>query len=192
MIASLTGKILSSSNGQVVIDVQGVGYLVNTTSQASKSLEIGNTSTLFTNLVVREDSMTLFGFLQSSELEIFELLLSVNGVGPKSALAILSQLSVDQISAAVFSENDATFKSVSGIGAKTAKLIVLTLSGKLGTKDQIIQSGAHSEKAVAGLIGLGWSEKQSREAVGLVNQTDLSEKQVLKAALQILSKVRKS
>ena len=144
MIASLTGKILSSSNGQVVIDVQGVGYLVNTTSQASKSLEIGNTSRFFTNLVVREDSMTLFGFLQSRELEIFELLLSVNGVGPKSALAILSQLSVDQISAAVFNETDATFKSVSGIGAKTAKLIVLTLSGKLGSKDQSIQSGAYS------------------------------------------------
>ena len=192
MIASLTGKILSSSNGQVVIDVQGVGYLVNTTSQASKSLEIGSTSTFFTNLVVREDSMTLFGFLQSGELEIFELLLSVNGVGPKSALAILSQLSVDQISAAVFNETDATFKSVSGIGAKTAKLIVLTLSGKLGTKDQSIQSGAYSEKAVTGLIGLGWSEKQSREAVGQVNQTDLSEEQVLKAALQILSKARKS
>jgi len=192
VIASLTGKILSSSNGQVVIDVQGVGYLVNTTSQASKSIAIGSTSTFFTNLVVREDSMTLFGFLHSSELEIFELLLSVNGVGPKSALAILSQLSVEQISAAVFNETDSTFKSVSGIGAKTAKLIVLTLSGKLGTKNPGINTGAKSEKAVAGLIGLGWSEKQSREAVGQINQTDLSEKQVLKAALQILSKARKS
>jgi Holliday junction DNA helicase RuvA len=189
VIASLTGTVLSASNGQIVLDVQGVGYLVNTTVDSVEALSAGQTLTAFTSLVVREDSMTLFGFITKSELEVFELLRSVNGVGPKSALAILGELSVERIAQAVANEQDATFKAVSGIGAKTAKLITLTLSGKLSTSSNGSGS-SHSEKAVNALMGLGWNEKLSRETVHQVGTADMTDKQLLKAALQVLSKAK--
>jgi Holliday junction DNA helicase RuvA len=190
VIASLTGEVLSSSNGQVVLDVSGVGYLINTTQAVAVSLSAGQSVRFHTSLVVREDALTIFGFLDSNQLEVFELLRSVNGVGPKSALAILAELSVDQIAQAVTQEADQVFKAVSGIGAKTAKLIVLTLTGKLasGASGHLAPS---SEVAVAGLIGLGWSERQAREAAAKVADPNKSDKELLKEALQILSKARK-
>lgn len=191
MIASLTGEVSASSSGQVVLDVSGVGYLINSTAAVSSSLSTGERVKFFTSLVVREDAMTLFGFLEPEQLEVFELLRSVNGVGPKSALAILAELGVEQIAQAVFQESDQTFKSVSGIGAKTSKLIVLSLAGKLGSSSG--RKGSSSfESAVAGLIGLGWSERASRDAVSKVATADQSEQQLLRAALQILSKARKA
>lgn len=191
MIASLTGEVLSSSNGQVVLDVSGVGYLINSTSTIAGSVRTGQSVRFFTSLVVREDALTLFGFLDPDQLDVFELLRSVNGVGPKSALSILGELSVDQIAQAVSSEADQVFKAVSGIGAKTAKLIVLTLAGKM-TGAAAGYLAPSSELAVAGLIGLGWSERQSREAVASVGSQDMTDKELLRAALQILSKARKS
>jgi holliday junction DNA helicase RuvA len=191
VIASLTGEVTSSSNGQVVLDVAGVGYLVHSTSSVSAALSIGEKVRFHTSLVVREDSLTIFGFLDSTQLEVFELLLSVNGVGPKSALAILAELSVEQISQAVTAETDQVFKAVSGIGPKTAKLIVLTLAGKV-TAGLAQSLTPNSESAVAGLIGLGWSERQARDAVSSVATAEMTDREVLKAALQILSKVRKS
>jgi len=191
VIASLTGEVLSSSNGQVVLDVSGVGYLIHSTPSVVGSVGTGKSVRFFTSLVVREDALTLFGFLDADQLEVFELLRSVNGVGPKSALAILGELSVDQIAQAVSSEADQVFKAVSGIGVKTAKLIVLTLAGKMAG-GPVGNLSPSSEIAVAGLIGLGWSERQSREAVASVASSDKTDKELLKAALQILSKARKS
>jgi Holliday junction DNA helicase RuvA len=191
VIASLTGLVLSSSNGQIVIDVQGVGYLVHSRAQTVNSVSQGDSVSFHTSLVVREDAWTLFGFENIQELEVFELLKSVNGVGPKSALSILNQMSVEQIAQAVSDESDESFKAVSGIGSKTAKLITLTLAGKLmgsGSKSAV---SSISESAVSALVGLGWSERQSRDALQQVASKDFSDKQLLKAALQVLSKARK-
>jgi Holliday junction DNA helicase RuvA len=192
VIASLTGMVLSSSNGQVVIDVAGVGYLVHTTSATVTSLSDGARTSFHTSLVVREDALTLFGFLSRSELEVFELLRSVNGVGPKSALSILNQMSVEQIAQAVAEESDAAFKAVSGVGAKTAKLITLTLSGKMSAPSNKGASSNQSEKAVNALVGLGWSERQARDAVHEVGNPGMTDKDLLKAALKTLSKARKA
>jgi Holliday junction DNA helicase RuvA len=191
VIASLTGLVLSSSNGQAVIDVQGVGYLVHSTAQTVGSISEGDKVSFHTSLVVREDAWTLFGFRNKQELEVFELLRSVNGVGPKSALSILNQLSVEQIAQAVSEESDESFKAVSGIGSKTAKLITLTLAGKLGATGSKSTSSSTNESAVSALVGLGWSERQSRDVLQQVGTKDMSDKQLLKAALQILSKARK-
>ncbi len=191
MIASLTGLVLSSSNGQIVIDVQGVGYLVNSTAQTVGSISEGDRVSFHTSLVVREDAWTLFGFRDKQELAVFELLRSVNGVGPKSALSILNQLSVEQIAQAVSEESDESFKAVSGIGSKTAKLITLTLAGKLVAKGSKSASSSTHESAVSALVGLGWSERQSRDVLQQVGTKDMSDKQLLKAALQVLSKARK-
>lgn len=191
MIASLTGRVLSTSSGQLVIDVSGVGFLVHTTSNASSEVTVGQDISVFTSLVVREDAFTLYGFLEKTQQDLFELLRSVNGVGPKSALAILGELSVDQISSAVASESDATFKAVTGIGAKTAKLITLTLAGKITAPSGTMADSESSEEAVAALIGLGWSERQSREAISRSATAGMSNQEVLKAALKLLAKARK-
>lgn len=191
MIASLTGLVLSSSNGQIVIDVQGVGYLVHSTAQTVGSISEGVKVSFHTSLVVREDAWTLFGFRNKQELEVFELLRSVNGVGPKSALSILNQLSVEQIAQAVSEESDESFKAVSGIGSKTAKLITLTLAGKLVATGSKSTPSSTNESAVSALVGLGWSERQSRDVLQQVGTKDMSDKQLLKAALQVLSKARK-
>ena len=191
MIASLSGLVLSCSNGQIVLDVHGVGYLVNVTAQTAGSVTEGNNVSFNTSLVVREDNWTLFGFETRQELEVFELLRSVSGVGPKSALSILSQLSVEQISQAVSDDSDESFRAVSGIGSKTAKLITLTLAGKIVGSGSISNTSKFSESAVGALVGLGWSDRQSREALQQVVTNEMSDKQLLKAALQVLSKARK-
>jgi len=191
VIASLSGLVLSCSNGQIVLDVHGVGYLVNVTAQTAGSVTEGNNVSFNTSLVVREDNWTLFGFETRQELEVFELLRSVSGVGPKSALSILSQLSVEQISQAVSDDSDESFKAVSGIGSKTAKLITLTLAGKIVGSGSISNTAKFSESAVGALVGLGWSDRQAREALQQVVTSEMSDKQLLRAALQVLSKARK-
>jgi Holliday junction DNA helicase RuvA len=175
MIASLRGtveRISISANSHLVISVGGVGYLVFVTSSHARSLSINTECLVSTSLVVREDSMTIFGFQSAESLELFDLLRSVNGVGPKSALSILDAMSVEQISLAVQSEDDLSFKSVSGIGPKTAKLIVLSLAGKMPkayAPDEKSSStpGARVDIAnvIEALIGLGWPERVASDAV---------------------------
>lgn len=191
MIASLSGKLLSSAGGQLVIEVSGVGYLVHTTDQTASSFQTGQQVTVYTSLVVREESLTLFGFRDLKDLEMFDLLMSVNGVGPKSALAVLGELSVDQIADAVTNESDATFKAVSGIGAKTAKLITLTLSGKVLAKSSSPVPKQRIEATVSALVGLGWSERQARDSASKVADSELTDQQILKAALKELSRTGK-
>lgn len=188
MIASISGKVLACSLGAVTLEVGGVGLLVNTTSRTCDNLELGQPATLKTVLVVREDSLTLYGFLDSTELETFDLLRSVNGVGPKSALSILSSLTVQEISAAVASESDDVFRAVTGVGPKTAKLITVSLAGKLNSVYSSSSGSTRSRSTIEGLVGLGYSEKESSQAVAKITDPDLSDQQVLKLALQQLAK----
>jgi len=153
-----------------VVDVSGVGYLIHVTPNTSAKFSIGEETQLFTAMVVREDAMTLFGFQSSLEQELFDLLRSVTGVGPKSALAILGALSTAEIASAVALDNDAAFKAVSGIGPKTAKLITVTLAGKLShlvLVDQTDRVSAESDlgSVVEALVSLGWPERSAQEAV---------------------------
>jgi Holliday junction DNA helicase RuvA len=187
VIASVSGKVLASTLGAVTIEVGGVGLLVNTTNRIAAELSVGQSATLFTVLVVREDSLTLYGFLEALELETFDLLRSVNGVGPKSALSILSSLSVKEIADAVASESDSVFRSVSGVGVKTAKLIALSLAGKISGGLASVSSGS-GRASVDALIGLGYSEKEATLAVRKVSSPNLSDQDVLKLALQQLAK----
>ena len=171
MIASLRGTVAALTQVSAVIDVSGVGYFVNITPNTARGLITGKESQLFTAMVVREDAMTLFAFADFEEQELFELLRSVTGVGPKSALGILGEMTPSQIRNAVAIENDAAFKAVSGIGPKTAKLITVTLAGKLkGVSISASVSRHESEAVVDALTGLGWAEKQAVEAVQAASQ----------------------
>lgn len=188
MIASVSGKVLSTTPGAVTLEVGGVGLLINTTNRITPTMTVGNQITLLTALIVREDSLTLYGFLEPTELVTFDLLRSVNGVGPKSALSILSSLSVQEIADAVASESDAVFRSVAGVGVKTAKLIAVSLAGKLaGDSGRSISSGL-ARATVEALVGLGYKEKEATLAVSKVAKPDLSDPEVLKLALQYLAR----
>jgi len=169
MISSLHGAVLHSTADQVVIDVGGVGFSVSVPADVAHTATVGEKLLLHTSLIVREDALSLYGFMDRSELEIFGLLISVTGVGPKSALGVLSHLTVDQIAEAVTAEDDAPFRRVSGIGPKTAKLIVLQLAGKVhpvGAPSKQVASGPVDvvDQVTAALVGLGWSEKVAAEA----------------------------
>jgi Holliday junction DNA helicase RuvA len=166
VIASLTGKVVALESNSAIIDVSGVGYLVQLTMATSLRLKINSSVLLYTALIVREDGFTLFGFPTLAEQKVFDLLRSVSGVGPKSALAILGDLSVDQIVDAVASENDAAFKAVTGVGPKTAKLISVTLAGKLGGNPRLgsVPKGSDLSVVIAALTGLGWNERSAIEA----------------------------
>lgn len=169
MISSLHGTVLHTTSDQVVIEVGGVGFSVAVPADVAHTASIGERMLLHTSLIVREDALSLYGFADRDELEIFGLLISVTGVGPKSALGVLSHLTVDQIAEAVMAEDDAPFRRVSGIGPKTAKLIVLQLAGKVRaatptTKTATARGGDVIDQVAAALVGLGWSEKVAVEA----------------------------
>ncbi len=170
MISSLRGRVASASGGTLVIDVSGVGYLVHATPAFVLASREGQEVFVHTSLIVREDSMTLFGFATRDELDVFELLIGVNGVGPKSALGVLSAMSPAEVARAVQGDDDAAFRRVSGIGPKTAKLITVSLAGKLVAPAAApagvpVASGGVADVVLAALTGLGWSEKLAGEAI---------------------------
>jgi len=171
VISSLRGRVLTAAGSSVVIEVGGVGFHVNTTPALALASREGDEITVHTSLVVREDALTLFGFGTHDELDVFELLIGVTGVGPKSALGVLSALSPEQVAAAVQADDDAVFRKVSGIGPKTAKLITVSLAGKLvaprsaPTASVPVARGGAADNVLAALTGLGWSEKVAAEAV---------------------------
>ena len=174
MISSLRGTVLRASGAEAVVEVAGVGYLVNVTPEHALSLRVGDEALVHTMLIVREDALSLYGFVDAEQLSVFELLLGVNGVGPKSAVGVLAALTPDQIAAAVQADDDAAFRKVSGIGPKTAKLIVVQLAGKLHVTTRVAAAPAAApQRTVAddvrvALVGLGWPEKAAAEAVGEV------------------------
>ncbi|WP_350349770.1 Holliday junction branch migration protein RuvA [Agromyces sp. G08B096] len=170
MISSLRGRVLVAAGSSVVIDVGGVGFHVNTTPALVLATREGHELAVHTSLIVRDDALTLFGFATRDELDVFELLIGVTGVGPKSALGVLSALSPDQVAEAVHREDDAVFRKVSGIGPKTAKLITVSLAGKLQAAAERpasapVATGGVAESVLAALTGLGWSERVAAEAV---------------------------
>jgi len=189
VIASLRGTVLSSTLNSVVLDVAGVGYLVQVTPGLAMGVTKGQELNLLTAFIVREDAFTIFGFESSEELATFDLLRSVTGVGPKLALSIIHQLGVDALSNAVANEDDAAFKSVSGIGPKTAKLLVVTLAGKLVGGSH--QKGSTTDvDIVAALVGLGYQSRVAEDAVKASrnNNSTASNDVILRSALQSLAR----
>lgn len=188
MIASVRGLVRSAVGSAAVIEVGGVGLAVQVTPATALSLRVGTEALLSTTLIVREDSLTLYGFPSADELEVFELLVGVTGVGPKSALGVLAVLSPGQIAQAVSAEDDGAFRKVSGIGPKTAKLIVLSLTGKVFVTTTAAASArpaptSASASVQAALIGLGWSEKVAAQAVDETLAETIEPEQVGVAAL---------
>lgn len=188
MISSLRGTVLSVSGVSVVVEVAGIGYAVAVTPQHGLSLRLGETVLLHTALIVREDDLSLFGFADLDALRVFDLLRGVTGVGPKSALGVLGAMTPDQVAMAVSAEDDAAFRKVSGIGPKTAKLIVVSLAGKLVAPRHAAAAAPRTvgSDVVVALVGLGWPERTAQQTVDDVLRESSGERStqvLLRAAL---------
>jgi len=165
MIASLTGKIESNTDKYVILDINGIGYKVYISGNTFKNLpKKGEKIKLYTHLYVRENIMELYGFLNPKELEIFELLISIPGIGPKGALNILTVVSIETLKRAIANEESAVLTKVSGIGRKIAEKIVLELKNKVG--DEFVGKSLNEDtETIDALVSLGYKVQEAREAV---------------------------
>ena len=204
MIASVRGTVLSLGPGSAVVEVGGVGLEVQCVPAALAGLRVGHAATLATSLVVREDSLTLFGFDRPETRDLFVVLQSVTGIGPRIAQAVLAVLEPDALRVAVAREDLTALTRVPGIGRKGAARIVLELTGKLGPSTTGAEGGAQASSDTpdwegqvhTGLVGLGWSSRDADGAVESVRplaaeQAAAGEMNVgalLRAALQRLSR----
>jgi Holliday junction DNA helicase RuvA len=192
VISSLHGTVLSAIGTTAVIEVGGVGFSVQVTPDHALSMRVGSQIRVLTTLIVREDSLSLFGFAEAEQLRVFELLTAVSGVGPKSAMGVLAVLTPDQVASAVAAEDDGVFRKVSGIGPKTAKLIVLSLTGKLLASTPARPTAtagtpsSTSDSVIVALVGLGWPEKTAAEAIRQVAaETAESERNSVQSLLRL-------
>lgn len=185
MIAKLKGTVDEITIDGALIDVNGVVYKVHATQYTRSMLKSGQTVSILTHMDVKETSQTLYGFLHSDEKEIFELLLLVSGVGPKSALSILNTSNPKTILEGISSRDAAYFKKLTGIGQKTAEKIILALKDKV----EGIETVSHVDKqdAIEALMSLGYSKKEARDVV-IEQSSDLSSEEIIKSALKRLAK----
>jgi len=172
LISFLRGTVAHVGLSSAVIDLNGAGMSVNATPQTLSRLRIGEEGKLFTSLIVREDSLTLFGFASDDEREVFDVLLSVSGVGPRLALAVLAVHEPEAIRVAAHTGDSKTFTKVPGIGPKVAGRIVLELAGKLVPHGTAGAAGASTPaeaawkpQVVAAMTSLGWSEKDAAASI---------------------------
>jgi len=188
MIASLKGELLQKSSDKVIVDVNGVGYEVFLSSASLQKLPIaGEEVFLHIHTSVREDSLTLFGFADMEEKEMFQLLINVSGVGPKLALTILSGIRPDALSRAISTRDIGRLTTVSGVGKKTAERLCLDLQDKVGfmltldehDRDEIIAAaGDHGTTAdvISALVNLGYPSIRAHQALAVVRKRILPEK----------------
>jgi Holliday junction DNA helicase RuvA len=165
MIASLRGRVVARRPDGLVLDVGGVGYLVQATQRALQKGRTGEEVTLDTHLHVREDILQLYGFAEPAERELFELLLSVSGVGPKVALAILSSSTPADLRRAIALEDTTRFVAIPGIGKKTAQRVVLELKEKLGPVEALAEPSRQELVARDALLELGYSVPEADRAL---------------------------
>ncbi len=193
MIASVTGRVASVALDHVVVEVGGVGLLVHTTPADAASLVVGAQASLATTLVVREDALTLYGFGDAAQRDLFEQVQTVSGVGPRLALAMLAVHPPEVLRRAIGGREIATLVKVPGIGKKGAERIVLELADKIAPVDgtaalegsgPAAPASAEHDQVTEALVGLGWSAKQAQDAVGRVTEADPQSPQEVSALLR--------
>ena len=196
MISYIKGILEDMSPGMVVVDNHGIGYQMMVPMRGESFPKIGQEIKIYTHMHVREDDVSLFGFLSKEEKEAFELLIGVNGIGPKVGLSVLSTLSVYELKMAVISEDVKTISKTPGLGPKGAKKLILELKDKLsfeeleedGVGAEIFDTSVDSSDSVMitieGLVSLGYSKSEAAIAVNKVEDAkDLTPEELLKKAL---------
>jgi Holliday junction DNA helicase RuvA len=188
MIGRLEGRIQQLAPGRVLIDVRGVGYLVSTTLRAVAEVAGSETAALLIHTRVKDDAIELYGFTGANELEAFERLIAVVGVGPRIALAVLSSLAPDELASVVATGDLARLTMTPGVGKKTAQRILLELKGRLSTT--ATTGGDLRGDAASALVNLGYRQAQAMEAVEAVLADNPADDvgEILRLALQHLTK----
>lgn len=190
MIGHLEGKVMFKGERYAVLEVGGVGYKVFVAASSYKNLSVGEEAKLWTHLHVKEEALELYGFSHQAELEFFESLISISGIGPKSALGVLSLAPVDSLKRAISSGDTSYLTKVSGIGRKTAEKIVLELKDKFGFGKAGFGGEEMKEDAdiLDALSALGYSQRESREILQKVPGSVKGREKRLKEALKMLGK----
>ncbi len=191
MIGRIRGKLIEKNPPQLLVDAGGVGYEIDVPMSTFYNLpEIGADVTLLTHFVVREDAQLLYGFLTAAERSVFRLLIKISGIGARTALSILSGMTVQMLAQAIAAQDSAMLTRIPGIGKKTAERLVLELKGKLGADlEGVSLAGAQSETKsdiVSALIALGYSERDSIAAAKRLPE-DISVSEGIRQALKSLS-----
>ena len=196
MFAYIKGSLEEKASNYVVIDVGGVGYKIFMSSNAINNIgEISNIVKVHTHYYVREDNISLYGFLSSEELKMFELLLSVSGIGAKSAITMLSNITPSDFALAIITNNVAVLTEIPGIGAKSAQRIILELKDKLKDVDTTSKSeevsvkqkeNENSKDAVDALQILGYNKKEIEKAIQKIDIDEMSTEDIIKNALKLL------
>ena len=198
MYSYIKGQLVEIEEDKIVVEAGGLGYNVYTTGQTFQYLPpVGENVKVYTYLHLREDIMMLYGFLSKDELKVFKLLLGVNGIGPKGALAILSVMTTDDLRFAVLGDDAKAIAKAPGVGAKTAQRLILELKDKLKLEDAFEQKLSHVQaktttnvngvknEAVQALVALGYSSSEALKAMNGIELTpDMEVEDLLKAALK--------
>ena len=193
MFAYIKGSLEIKTNNYVVIDVNGVGYKIFMSQKGIETLdEIGNIVKVYTYYYVREDNISLYGFTTNEELRMFELLLSVSGIGAKSAITMLSAISPSEFAISVISNDTSKLTKVPGIGNKTAARIILELKDKLKTEqaiekdektEEVVSKQEINEEALAALHVLGYNKKAVEKLLEKFDSSKMTVEEIIKAAL---------
>jgi len=193
MITQVRGRLIEKNPTEVVIDCNGVGYLLHISLNTYAALPSDENVVLYTHLSIREDAHTLFGFINKTERAIFKFLISVSGVGPSIARTMLSSMTSEEIQQAIASENVAVIQSVKGIGAKTAQRVIVDLKDKILKTFDIEEisvgvNNTNKDEALSALEVLGFQRKQSEKLVSAIvkENTDATVEQIIKLALKNL------
>ena len=195
MFYYLNGTITLLDSNLAVVDCGGVGYACHTTNFTLSTLQVGKQAKLFTHCNIREDAFDIFGFSSREELDCFQKLLGISGVGPKAALAILSVVSPEQFMLAVMTQDDKTLTMAPGVGKKLAQRILLELKDKLGaavsTQDVSVSDfrpvhGGKVSEATAALVSLGYNQSEVGQALKGIDTENNSVEQIVKLALRAM------
>ncbi len=188
MIGFLSGKVLSVSISKVILDAHGVGYVVHFIPKSVEKMRAGLEVSAWIHTAVRENDISLYGFETESELKIFESLLSVSGIGPKSAISILGVAGVEALEEAIISGNTAILTKVAGIGKKTADKIVLELSGKIASSNELSATTQAHLDLFEALRSLGYRENDIQSIIKKIPEDLHGTSERITYALRLLSK----
>jgi holliday junction DNA helicase RuvA len=190
MIAQLSGRLIEKNPTSIIIDCAGVGYEVKI-SLYSYSLISDENIRIYTKLIVREDAQLLYGFMEQEEREMFNLLISVSGIGPNTAMIMLSSLQTAEIANAIQTDDVRTIQAIKGIGAKTAQRVIIDLKDKMlkiNFSSENVSSSNNTTRfeALGALVSLGFDKKSAEKALDKITDTEASVEKLIKGALKIL------
>lgn len=188
MISKITGQIIHKTDKFIVVETNGIGYKVFATTELLSIAKLEAEIKIWTYLAVRENALDLYGFFDKKELDFFELLITISGIGPKTALGILNVATVDSLRKAISSGETAHLTKVSGLGKKVADKIVLELKGKLGSYEEVHLGLKEEIDALEALKSLGYSHREARESLQEIDKSLTTTSDRVKAALKHLGK----